>query len=262
MLKPTNQYTLGDSQDEQNRLQEQLALYGDTTGLSFSPNARVCELGCGAGTNLLWLPQQVADYIGVDSSPEQLQGAMRLSSSLGLSNTDFILGDAAATRLSTASFDVVFIRLLLVHLRDPEAVIAEASRLLRTGGSLVIIEPDDTSIYAGPRFYNLITLWQTKTAYSQISYGTVPRIGCSLLPLLKRQGFQDTTVTAITVAKIEEEARNLASNWMQMILRVKEQLLKSELCQKEQFALAEEEIASNRDCLATLTLWRWQAIKS
>lgn len=261
MNKSSTKYTLGDDTEEQNRLREQLALYGDTNGLSFPARARVCELGCGAGANLVWLPQQVTDYVGIDSSPEQLQGAMRLSSSLGLSNTSFILGDAAATSLSANSFDVVFIRLLLVHLSNPEAVIAEASRLLRSGGLLVIIEPDDTSVFAGPNFYNLVTLWQTKAIYSDINYGTVARIGCTLLPLLKRQGFRDTTVTPITVAKIEEDARTMAGNWLQMILRVKEQLLKSELCEEEQFSLAEKEIANNQDGLATLTLWRWQAVK-
>ncbi|HYH12286.1 MAG TPA: class I SAM-dependent methyltransferase, partial [Thermomicrobiales bacterium] len=53
-------------------------------------------------------------------------------------NLWFARGDATATGQRGASFDIVFSRALIHHLATPEPMVAEAVRLLRPGGILII----------------------------------------------------------------------------------------------------------------------------
>lgn len=84
----TQEYTLGNTSEEQERLDAQRVLYGDTTAMTFVPGSRVCELGCGPGINL-WIAQQVGatgDYVGVDFDREQLDKAGIIARAQGLNH--------------------------------------------------------------------------------------------------------------------------------------------------------------------------------
>ena len=60
---------------------------------------------------------------------------------------DFHQGDAASTGLDSGCADVVFERALIHHVPDLRAVAAEAARLLRSGGVLLVQDrtPDDVA---------------------------------------------------------------------------------------------------------------------
>ncbi|HXF63753.1 MAG TPA: methyltransferase domain-containing protein [Caldilineaceae bacterium] len=58
--------------------------------------------------------------------------------------------DAAALPLPTATFDVVICTELLEHVPEPRRVLAEATRVLRPGGTLVITAPFLYPIHADP----------------------------------------------------------------------------------------------------------------
>ena len=69
----------------------------------------------------------------------------------------FSLGSAESLPLETASLDVVFISNFLEHLESPSALISvlgEASRVLRPGGRLIILQP--LLELLGPRFWDFL----------------------------------------------------------------------------------------------------------
>ena len=68
----------------------------------------------------------------MDPSPYLIDKARSLSPSLP--NLIFEIGDGTALGLKDASFDVVVLHTVLTHVPAPEAVLAEAHRLLRSGG--------------------------------------------------------------------------------------------------------------------------------
>ena len=110
----------------------------DAVGRLVDPvGADVVDVGCGGGTyTRAWHLLGAATVTGVDSSPPIL-GAARESHG-DLSGVSFRSGDAPDTGLAEACADVVFERALIHHVPDLGAAVAEAARLLRPGGFLLI----------------------------------------------------------------------------------------------------------------------------
>ncbi len=97
----------------------------------------VIDVGCGGGTYArAWLDLGAASVTGVDFSAQMLSAARE--DAAGRAGLRFVRGDAAATGLPAASADVVFSRAVIHHVADLGAVMAEAARLLRPGGTLVV----------------------------------------------------------------------------------------------------------------------------
>ena len=99
---------------------------------------RVLEIGCGEGANLVHLRQSdVAFHLfAVDFSHAKARFA-RAATAAHIANAD-------ATRLPfrSGTFDAVLVRDLLHHVPDRRAVVSEALRVLRSGGSITVIEPN------------------------------------------------------------------------------------------------------------------------
>jgi 2-polyprenyl-3-methyl-5-hydroxy-6-metoxy-1,4-benzoquinol methylase len=92
---------------------------------------------------------------------------------------------AEFARVDRDFFDIITMFDFLEHVRDPGAVLAKAFRLLRTGGSLVILTPDAASLSSrvmGPRWLHY--------KVEHLSYFT-PK---SLRHYLAREGFRDVRV--------------------------------------------------------------------
>lgn len=85
-------------------------------------DARVLDVGCGAGNLLSKLPPCRA--FGVDVEPEILRGG--------------VAGDAAALPFRDGVFDIVFCSEVIEHVPDPDGLVAELRRVLRPGGVAVV----------------------------------------------------------------------------------------------------------------------------
>lgn len=103
--------------------------------------ARVLEVGCGEGGNLINLfgsgaamPRVV---VGLDLSPRKLVFA-RGQSVPGA----FVCGDATNLPFRTGTFDVVLCRDLLHHLQDPEPALKELGRVAGPRGVVWVVEPN------------------------------------------------------------------------------------------------------------------------
>lgn len=100
------------------------------------PGGAVVELGCGTGLYTAVYASRCDHVIATDISPPMVDAARR--SLATLSNVEVRLADAVATGLPQGSADVVVAVNLLHVVPHPAAVLAEARRLLRPGGVLLV----------------------------------------------------------------------------------------------------------------------------
>lgn len=105
---------------------------------ALSPRWTVCDLGCGTGELLARVAPFVARVVGVDQEPSMLEAARRRLD--GVPTATLHLADLAALPLADAIADVCFCVLVLHHLPDPGAALAEAARVLGADGSVVVVD--------------------------------------------------------------------------------------------------------------------------
>jgi 2-polyprenyl-6-hydroxyphenyl methylase/3-demethylubiquinone-9 3-methyltransferase len=98
-----------------------------------SPSA-VLDLGCGAGFLANYLAARGHEVTGVDTTVENLVVAKLYDETRRVS---YRRGDACELAFPEASFDAVCAMDLIEHVDKPEKLIAEASRVLRPGGTFV-----------------------------------------------------------------------------------------------------------------------------
>jgi SAM-dependent methyltransferase len=97
--------------------------------------ATVADLGCGSGRTGAWLHARGAASIdGVDVTPEMLELARARGVFRSLTEAD-----VADTGLPGGAYDLVTTSLVDEHLSDLRPLYAESRRLLRDGGTYVIV---------------------------------------------------------------------------------------------------------------------------
>ena len=104
------------------------------------PFARLLDLGTGTGRVLELLAPHIERGVGVDLSHEMLSFARAKLEKAGHGHCQVRHGDLYALPFEAASFDVVTIHQVLHYLDDPARAIAEAARMLRPGGLLLIVD--------------------------------------------------------------------------------------------------------------------------
>lgn len=115
--------------------------------LDARPGETALDLGCGPGTDLGALARAVAPsgrVIGVDSSQEMVEQARGRTGDLAA--VEVRLGDIHALPLADGSVDRARTDRVLQHATHPGQALAEARRVLRPGGRLVMAEPDWDSL--------------------------------------------------------------------------------------------------------------------
>jgi ArsR family transcriptional regulator len=98
----------------------------------------VGDLGCGTGELTDVLAPHVARVVAVDGSTDMLQAARtRLATR---TNVDVRHGSLEALPIDSASLDAAIVSLVLHHQPDPAPVLAEAARVLRPNGRLLVVD--------------------------------------------------------------------------------------------------------------------------
>jgi ubiquinone/menaquinone biosynthesis C-methylase UbiE len=106
------------------------------------PDAHVLEVGCGNGaaTKLIMQHLRPARLVGID--PSSLFINLAKETFNYEPRASFERGDAASTGQPDANFDIVIAHTVYSHLLDPEGALAEAWRVLKPGGQLVVFDGD------------------------------------------------------------------------------------------------------------------------
>ncbi len=100
---------------------------------------RVLDIGCGAGGKSLYYASLGAQVVGVDIVSSYEEEARKLCHKLGFAYGEqfrFMTVDAACMPFADDSFDTIIMNDAVEHVAQPEAVFAEALRVLKPGGRL------------------------------------------------------------------------------------------------------------------------------
>ena len=106
--------------------------------LRIPPRARVLEVGVGTGLSLGAYPK-ACEVTGLDRSEPMLEHAQRKIERKGWSHVRLVCGDAMALPFSEASFDYVNVFHVITVVPDYVQLLSEAKRVLKPGGTLVVI---------------------------------------------------------------------------------------------------------------------------
>lgn len=134
---------------------------------------RLLDLGCGSGHDIRVLARhEIHDVVGVDRSGVMLNHARE--------HTARPLVQALAEHLPfrDGSFAACWIERVLMHVADPNAVLAEVVRCLEPEGVLTIFEPDWSSL--------VVNGWHVPAAWATTAKH--PSIGTELGALLPSHG--------------------------------------------------------------------------
>lgn len=119
----------------------------------------VLEVGVGTGRNFPFYPEAVR-LTGIDLSLAMLRVAARRASELGR-QVSLLEGDAQALPFPDASFDTVVATLALCTIPDERVAVAEMNRVLRPGGSLLLLDHVGSHhrlVRLGQRLLELLTV--------------------------------------------------------------------------------------------------------
>lgn len=144
--------------------------------IGLQPGMQVADLGCGSGYFAL-LAAKITSVRGkvyaVDvqkSSLEQVKKEARLQNIVGIETVWSDIETVGAAKIAPHSLDMVFIINTLFQISRKEAVLAEARRLMKPGGFLLIVDwlAGDTAM--GPPAASRLDLAKTKALASSAGF--------------------------------------------------------------------------------------------
>lgn len=98
--------------------------------------SKVLLVGIGTGLDLPHLPPQHR-YAGIDLTPAMLRKARARPAPAPV---DYVQGDAQRLPFADDSFDAAVLHLILAVVPHPELCLAEAARVVRPGGTLLVFD--------------------------------------------------------------------------------------------------------------------------
>ena len=156
------------------------------------------DVGCGGGDVTLELARRVAPAgraVGIDKDETKLAIARDECDGDAELTVEYREGDVLTTELAP-EFDVIYVRFLLTHMADPEAVATRIAAGLRPGGMLVVEDIDFTGSFCHPpnASYNRYAELYTRAAWAR---GVDPNIGPRLPSLLVAAGCKGVCVNVV-----------------------------------------------------------------
>jgi SAM-dependent methyltransferase len=101
---------------------------------------RLLDIGTGTGRVLELLASRISQGVGVDASKAMLALARSRLARAGIGHCSVRLADMYRLPLAAASFDVAVMQMVLHYADDPSGVLAEAARVVRPGGRLIVVD--------------------------------------------------------------------------------------------------------------------------
>lgn len=168
------------------KTEKQLIEAGLTEGMT------ALDIGCGTGPVTLFMSKMVSSQgqvIALDMSDEKLALVQKHADEQGFGNISTICADITTFNLEPNTFHLIYCRCVLMHLKDPLAVLLKVLSALKPGGKFVCQEPSLTSHHLKKEHHfldsmNRIFLGLSKVL--QVDYN----IGGRLSALLQEAGFE------------------------------------------------------------------------
>lgn len=111
--------------------------------LNMAPLGSVLDVGTGTGRMIELFAENSDHFVALDNNTEMLRLARAKLSEMNsrvAAKVEIMLGDFNALPLADDSFDTILFHQVLHYAQHPEGVIAEAARVLKPKGRLVIVD--------------------------------------------------------------------------------------------------------------------------
>jgi 2-polyprenyl-3-methyl-5-hydroxy-6-metoxy-1,4-benzoquinol methylase len=118
---------------EQHRYHEYAPWMPEVMGFNEFEGARLLEVGCGMGTDLLQFARGGAEVTGVDLTPRSIEISRQHLAVYG-EEGEFVTADCEMLPFAGESFDVVYSNGVLHHTPDTAGAVREIHRVLCSGG--------------------------------------------------------------------------------------------------------------------------------
>lgn len=161
------------------------------------PQIRVVDLGAGEGLISQLLARRAEHVYCVDSSTRMVEVGTELAKRNKLDNLEYLLGDIEETTLPDQSVHLALLSQALHHALHPERAIAEAFRLLKPGGRVVILDLKEHTFEKAHELY--ADRW---LGFSENK----------LHNWLKDAGFENVEVTAVAKEEAEPQFETLLAS--------------------------------------------------
>jgi ubiquinone/menaquinone biosynthesis C-methylase UbiE len=207
-------YIHGFSASEHARLVKQAAMLAPAVfeGLDLGNTKSLLEIGCGVGAqtkHLLGRWPHLRIH-AIDQNPNQLEPAVNYLNR-EISNGQVHITGAKAEMLpfNGDCFDAAMTIWVLEHVKQPELILAEAMRVLKPGGRIILHEVDNDSFGFFPE-NKIIEEWWDKFNTCQQRGGSDPYIGQRLERIAGEIGFRGCKLeTLYVVSSTREPGRRL-----------------------------------------------------
>jgi ubiquinone/menaquinone biosynthesis C-methylase UbiE len=146
---PESNYVMGRTSEEYERLRRQAKLLEPITRsvlqrIGLSTGMSCLDLGCGPGEVMRLMAEVVGPagrVVGMDTDARLGTETLSILRNSGCEQCSFIEGNVQdLERADIGSFDLVFARLLLLHLEDPVLALRKMYSRVRPGGWIVVQE--------------------------------------------------------------------------------------------------------------------------
>lgn len=196
MMSATDEYVMGRTSEEYQRLRSQAQLWNPATRRLFQQaglhaGMSCLDIGCGPGEVMRILGEiagRTGQVTGVDMDGKIGREALAALQAGSDTRFAFVEGDVENdVTFPEASFDVTFARITLVHLKDPIAVLRKMHAWTKPGGCVLVQEYDFHSLAVDPE-------WSGMAEFEKVFHGVFKqagrdlRLGCRLPTLFVDAG--------------------------------------------------------------------------
>jgi len=165
--------------------------------LRLTPAITIADLGAGEGLVSQLLARRAAHVWCIDNSPRMVEVGTELAAKNNLTNLAYKLGDIEAVPLPDGSVDLAILSQALHHAQHPQKAIDEASRILRPGGQVLILDLKSHTFEKARELYADVWLGFKENA---------------LHGFLKKAGFEQVEVTTVAQEPAEPHFETLLAS--------------------------------------------------
>ena len=233
-------YIHGYSEEEKKRLKDQARTVSEFLHYDsiWENGSKILEVGCGVGaqTEIIAKRNVNCQFISIDISKDSIVQAKRKIENQGINNVEFRLTDVRELiNKEEEEYDHIFICFILEHLSNPLEILKNLKKLLKSNGTITIIEGDhgSTLFYPDNEYSRRLVNSQVKL---QQRKGGNANIGREIYPLLKKSGYKQIEVSPRQIY-VDESKPELVEGFIKntftaMIKGVSEEIISQEILTK------------------------------
>ena len=180
-----------------------------------SEGSQVLDIGCGPGSDTVALGHIVGErgkVVGVDNDAEMIMLADQRAATEGVAGwVEHHTVDAAALPFADNSFDAVRAERVFQHLTAPETVLAEMVRVTRSGGVILLMDTDWSSVSLHAPGLDPELTWKLRRLLVDLRYNGFA--GRQLYTLLKQQHLADVYADVVSVPMVDWNIVRMITRW-------------------------------------------------